>query len=207
MPRQYAMTSRAIATTATRQRILDAALDELVAVDGEPVTLQGVAVRADLSLRTLYTHFPNRDALLGAAFSHHAAQSRAAVEVVPLGEADPAEQLRHLIAAYYGRYAAMGARLGALLALRGFPELDEQIRAIRAWRRQVIDHFVADTQKAGALGMPAPTARALVFAMTSHATWQQLVGELPNGADTAADVAWTALNAALFPADRVPPMN
>ena len=39
-------------------------LDEVVAADGEPITLQGVAKRADLSLRTLYNHFPNREALL-----------------------------------------------------------------------------------------------------------------------------------------------
>src|SRR5580700_3514531 len=134
MPRSYSMGNRSKITAGTRQRIIEAALDEIVAASGEPITLQGVAMRADLSLRTLYNHFPNRETLLGAAFSHHAAQTRAAVEAVTVPDTDPAEQLRHIVAAYYGRYATMGARLAALLSLRGFPDLEEQIGAIRAWR-------------------------------------------------------------------------
>src|SRR5580704_10865135 len=98
MPRTYSMDKRSATTAATRQRIIEAALDEIVAASGEPITLQGVAMRADLSLRTLYNHFPNRETLLGAAFSHHAAQTRAAVEAVTLPDADPAQQLRHVIA-------------------------------------------------------------------------------------------------------------
>src|SRR5579872_2791057 len=155
------MENRSAATAATRQQIIDAALEEVVAAGGEPVTLQGVAKRADLSLRTLYNHFPNREALLSAAFSHHAAQSREAVEAITVPDTDPAEQLRHTVAAYYGRYAAMGARLTALLSLRGFPELEEQVRAIRRWRRQVITQIVAHAQDTGLLQTTAPTAIAL----------------------------------------------
>jgi hypothetical protein len=51
--------------------------------------------------------------------------------------------------------------------------------------------------------MPVPAAVALVFTMTSHATWQQLVGELDGGTDAAHDVAWNALNAALFHQNRL----
>ena len=198
MPRRYTMEHRSAVTAATRQRIIEAALDEVAAADGEPITLQAVADRADLSLRTLYNHFRNRETLLGAAFSHHAAQIRVAVELVTLPDADPAQQLRHVIAAYYGRYEAMGARLTALLSLRGFPDLEEQIRSIRAWRRQVIGQVVARAEEANVLDMPVPTAVALVFTMTSHATWEQLVGELDGAPEAAPDVAWKALNAALF---------
>jgi AcrR family transcriptional regulator len=198
MPRRYTMERRSAATAATRLRIIEAALDEVAAADGEPITLQAVANRADLSLRTLYNHFRNRETLLGAAFSHHAAQSRAAVEAVTLPDSDPAQQLRHVIAAYYGRYEAMGARLTALLSLRGFPDLDEQIRSIRAWRRQVVGQVVARAEETNVLDLPAPAAVALVFTMTSHATWQQLVGELDGGSPAAPELAWQALNAALF---------
>jgi len=203
MPRRYTMEHRSAATAATRQRIIEAALEEVAAADGEPITLQAVADRADLSLRTLYNHFRNRETLLGAAFSHHAAQTRAAIEAVTLPDADPAQQLRHVIAAYYGRYEAMGARLTALLSLRGFPDLDEQIRSIRAWRRQVVGQVVARAEETDLLDMPAPAAVALVFTMTSHATWQQLAGELDGGPDDAPDVAWKALNAALFRQNRL----
>jgi AcrR family transcriptional regulator len=185
-------------TAATRQRIIEAVLDEVVAASGEPITLQGVAERADLSLRTLYNHFPNREALLGAAFSHHAAQTRAAIEAVTVPDTDPAEQLGHVIGAYYGRYAAMGDRLTALLSLRGFPDLEAQIRAIRSWRRQVVTEVVAHAEDIGLLCMEVPTAVALVFTMTSHATWEQLVGELDGDAAATTTLALEALRSALF---------
>ncbi len=201
MPRRYSMEIRAAATAATRERIIEAAMDELVAAEGEPITLQRVAERADLALRTLYNHFPNRDTLLSAAFSHHAAQSRAAVEAVTLPDTDPEEQLRHVIAAYYSRYEQMGARLSALLALRGFPDLDEQIRAIRAWRRRVIAHVVTRAEAEGVLRVPAQIAVAFIFTLTSHATWAQLVDELGTRA-SASDVASDALHSALFRSPR-----
>jgi hypothetical protein len=106
-----------------------------------------------------------------------------------LPEADPAEQLRHTAAAYYGRYEAMGARLTALLSVRGNPELEVQIRSIRAWRRQVITQVITRAQDAGQLRMEVPTAVALAFTMTSNATWQQLVGELEGDVAAATDAA------------------
>ena len=163
------MVNRAAATAAMRQRILEATLDEIV-LAGELITLQGVADRADLALRTLYNHFPNRDALLSAAFTHHTDQTRAAVEAVTVPDADPEEQLRHIVGAYFARYATMGQRLGALLSLRGFPDLEEQIGAIRSWRRQVLDGIIGRAWRAGMLITAKPTALALVFTMTSYAS-------------------------------------
>ncbi|MBV8296584.1 MAG: TetR/AcrR family transcriptional regulator, partial [Acidimicrobiia bacterium] len=116
MPRRYLMENRAAATAATRQRIIEAAMDEVVATAGEPITLQAVADRADLSLRTLYNHFPNRESLLSAAFLYHATLSRAAIEAVTVPDTDPEEQLRHVVEAYYERYQQMGARLSSLLS-------------------------------------------------------------------------------------------
>jgi AcrR family transcriptional regulator len=204
------MLNRAAATAVIRQRILDAALEELVAADGGSITLQAVAERADLALRTLYNHYPSRDALLSAAFQHHAAQSRATVQAVSLPDADPNEQLRHAIAAYYSRYAAMGPRLTALLSVRGFPELDEQIRAIRAWRRGVLRKIIRRARRAGTLSVPESTALALAYTMTSHATWQTLVAELDGTRPDPAKAAADTLCAALFrpttrPTNRRPP--
>lgn len=198
MPRRYSMVNRAAATAAIRERILDAALEELIAADSGSITLQAVADRADLALRTLYNHFPSRDTLLSAAFQHHAAQSRAAVEAVSLPDADANEQLRHAIAAYYSRYAIMGPRLSALLSVRGFPELDEQIRAIRAWRRGVLRKIIRRARRAGTLIVPESTALALAYTMTSHATWQMLAAELDAGTHDPAKAVADALCAALF---------
>jgi AcrR family transcriptional regulator len=192
------MVNRAAATAVVRQRILDAALDELVAVDGGSLTLQAVADRADLALRTLYNHFPSRDALLSAAFQHHTAQTRAAVRAVSPPDVEAPEQLRLAIDAYYSRYAAMGPRLTALLSVRGYPELDEEIRTIRAWRREVLRKIIRRAGRAGMLIMPEATALALAYTMTSHATWQLLASELDGAHHDPAKATGDTLSAALF---------
>jgi AcrR family transcriptional regulator len=196
------MAKRAAVTAAARQRILEAALDE-IALAGESLTLQGVAERADLALRTLYNHFPSRDTLLSAAFGYHFEQTRAAVEAVSVPDAAPDEQLRHVVGAYYSRYATMGQRLGALLSLRGFPELDEEIQAIRGWRRQVLHRIVQRARRVGVLAMPERMALALVFTMTSYASWEILVRELHGDTAKAAKVGADALCATLFHATAV----
>ncbi|GAC1531197.1 MAG: hypothetical protein NVS3B12_06800 [Acidimicrobiales bacterium] len=198
MPRPYSMETRATTTLATRQRILHAALDELVATGGDSITLQGVATRADLALRTLYNHFPNRDCLLSEAFSQHWAETRALVESVELPEAEPEEQLHHIVGAYYARYAEMGPRLALLLSLRGFPELEEQVRSIRTWRRQVIGQIVQRAADTGSLTIRESAAIALVFTMTSHTSWTAMVSELDGGETDAAQAAGDALCDALF---------
>jgi len=205
------MINRAAVTAAVRQRILDATLEELVAADGS-ITLRAVADRADLALRTLYNHFASRDALLSAAFEHHTAQTRAAVEAVSLPDAGPQEQLRYVIGAYYSRYAAMGPRLAALLSMQGFPELDEEIRTIRAWRRGVLRKIIRRVRRAGLLAMPEPTALALAYTMTSHATWGLLASELDGTSHDPAKAAGDTLSAALFrptagPTADKPPMR
>jgi len=192
------METRAAATAAVRQQIIDAALEELVAAGGRPITLQGVADRADLALRTLYNHFPNRDALLSAAFLHHTAQTQAAVEVMSLPDAEPEQQLCHAVRAYYERYAVMGPRLKALLSLRGYPDLEEQVRAIRAWRRGVLGQIIRRACHEGVLAVPESTAVALAFTMTSHASWELLIGELDGTGPEPYEVAGQALSAALF---------
>src|SRR3978361_1121491 len=136
------MESRQRASEEVRGRILEATLDEVAAAGGEGVTLQAVATRADVALRTLYNHFAGRDELLAAAFLHHAAQTRAAVEGLGVPAAGPECQLRHGVEAYHLRYAQMGPRLSVLLSLRGYPELREQVRVIRDWRRQLIAQIV-----------------------------------------------------------------
>jgi hypothetical protein len=59
------------------------------------------------------------------------------------------------------------------------------------------------------LAVPEPTALALAYTMTSHATWQILVAELDGTSPDAAKAAGETLCTALFgpttrPADRRP---
>src|SRR5690349_17619274 len=64
--RRYDMTSRAEAAAATRQRILQAAMElswEQLAME---ITLDDVAGRADVSVKTVLRHFGSRDGLQAA---------------------------------------------------------------------------------------------------------------------------------------------
>jgi AcrR family transcriptional regulator len=196
--RSYSMEMRAVATQAARDHILEAALDELVATGAEDVTMKAVAERAGMALRTLYNHFSGRDELLTAAYLRHAGQTRAAAEAVNVPEASPQEQLRHVVAAYYSRYAQEGERLTALLALRGVPELEHQIRQIRAWRRRLLHQIIERARRAGDLSMPIRTAVALAFTMTSHAVWRTLIDELDGAAPRVVVIGQETLTSALF---------
>jgi AcrR family transcriptional regulator len=191
------MESRQRASEEVRGRILEATLDEVAAAGGEGVTLQAVAERADVALRTLYNHFAGREELLAAAFLHHATQTRAAVDAVRIPDASPQQQLEHVVEAYHRRYAVMGARLSVLLSLRGFPELQEQIQVIRAQRHRLLEEVVESAQRVGVLKLPAATAVALTYALTGHAGWQALCDCVGNPTE-ASRVATEALRSALF---------
>lgn len=191
------MESRQRASAEVRDRILEATLDEAAAAGGEGVTLQAVAARADVALRTLYNYFSGREELLASAFLHHATQTRAAVDAVRIPDASPQEQLEHVVEAYHRRYVVMGARLSVLLSLRGFPELEKQISVIRAQRHRLLEEVVGSAQRAGVLKLPAPTAIALAYALSGHAGWQTLCEHEGNSSE-ATRVATAALRSALF---------
>jgi AcrR family transcriptional regulator len=194
----YSVKIREVAAKAAREHILQAVLDQVVTAGGESVTMKAVAERAGVALRTLYNHFSGREELLAAAYLHHADQTRAAAEAVTVPETAPQEQLRHVVAAYYSRYAEEGERLTALLALRGIPDLDHQIREIRAWRRRLLHRIVERARRAGDLAMPTRTAVALAFTMTSHAVWRTLMDELDGAAPQAILVGQETLSSTLF---------
>jgi AcrR family transcriptional regulator len=177
---------------------LEAALDELAANGGEAVALRAVADRADMALRTMYNHFTSRDELITAAFLHHAAQTRAAVEALSVPEASAEEQLRHVVEAYYSRYAEMGARLSVLLSVRGVAELDEQIELIRGRRRQLLQKIIRRAARARQLAVPVSTAVTLAYTMTSHATFDVCFKEVAGDIAEATTVVNSALSSALF---------
>ena len=60
-----------------REKLL-AAATQAFAEHGEDVALETVAARAGVGIGTLYRHFPNRDALVIAAYRHEVAQLCAA---------------------------------------------------------------------------------------------------------------------------------
>src|SRR5580700_5909513 len=78
-PRKSPVQARSAASV---DAILEATIQVLLNVGKERLTTTRVALRAGVSVGTLYQYFPNRSALLQAALKRHLAEVTEAVEVV-----------------------------------------------------------------------------------------------------------------------------
>src|SRR5437867_12811505 len=97
-----------------REKLLSAATDAFAA-DGEDVALEMVAARASVGIGTLYRHFPNRDALVVAAYRHEVEQLCAAAQEL-LAELPPDQAVRawaERFTEYIATKRAMGSALRA----------------------------------------------------------------------------------------------
>lgn len=112
---------------ATRRRLLDAAVDELVEHGYAKLTTAGVAARAGVSRGAQQHHFPEKAALVSAAVRHLAAlqldELREASGRVPSGRARVERLLDLSFEQYAGRLFAVVLEL--MLAARG----DDELRA------------------------------------------------------------------------------
>lgn len=86
-------------SSASVEAILDATLQVLLAVGKERLTTTRVAMRAGVSVGTLYQYFPNKSALLQAALRRHLGSTRDAMrEVIPRLEGATVEEMMSTIA-------------------------------------------------------------------------------------------------------------
>src|SRR5438105_1315152 len=93
-PRAYRMETRAEGANQTRERILEATLQLHAAQGVLAVSHKDIAARADVSVGTVYHHFPTRTELV------HACGARSVALLVPRAEAiDPGAALPKRIAA------------------------------------------------------------------------------------------------------------
>lgn len=67
--RTYEMRSRGVATAATHDAIINAAIETFMAERSFAITLGPVANRAGVTVKTVLRHFGSRDALIEAAYS------------------------------------------------------------------------------------------------------------------------------------------
>src|SRR5688572_24284082 len=89
----------------TRRAILEAMVDVIMETDGIGFSVQAVADRAGVTHRTIYNHFPTRDALCDA-FSAYVDESLAAGSGAP----EPTWSLAALPAIVEGLYRALASR-------------------------------------------------------------------------------------------------
>jgi AcrR family transcriptional regulator len=156
--RSYRMDSRRAATEATRERILDAAVDAFLTRWYDEVTLQDVAGAAGVSSQTVINHFGGKEPLFMAVATRLGEQIVARRDTAPAGDVDA------LIDALVDDYEITGDATIRALALE---EKVEPIRPLMAEGRASHRHWV-ETR----FGRPDLLAELVVA--TDAYTWKLL---------------------------------
>lgn len=171
--RIYRKKLRAQQEEETRQRIVDAAI-ELHATEGFPgASISAIAERAGVGRVTVYRHFPDYDAILGACTAHY-------MELNPPprieqwdGIADGAELLRAVVADTYDYFQANEPMFthGAADAVT-LPFLAQRMQEIGGYWAMVRDWLLARLRPERE---PDPGETALVGLLLSFSGWQAMV--------------------------------
>jgi AcrR family transcriptional regulator len=166
------MQKRAKNVEATRQRIVEAAV-ELHEKDGPANTsLSSIAERAGVERQTYYRHFPDERSLLTACSGHYMTRN-------PLPEAgrwreieDPDRRLRHGLREIYAYYEANEAMLSSVL----------RDAAVHEMTSEMVSTYIAPSMEDLGVALSAGWARgrrkraAIELALSFH-TWRTLVRE------------------------------
>jgi AcrR family transcriptional regulator len=164
--RKYDMRARQLAKEATRDAIIDAAIDAFEAERTFSITLPTVAERADVTVKTILRHFGSRDALIDVAWQRLSDEIRAEREPPP---DNPANALDVLIEHYERR---------GTMVLTTLASEDSDARARRMNSAGRLGHRAWVEQVFGARLPDEPTERSrlidvLVIA-TDVYTWKLL---------------------------------
>src|SRR5688572_9648608 len=95
----------------TAELLLDAVLDLIADAGIDTLTMEGVADRAGVSLRTVYRYFPDRSSLLAAALARHD-------QAVPFESPTGADQIGTVFGEVFPRFDDMPELVQAVLAAR-----------------------------------------------------------------------------------------
>lgn len=149
----------------TRLRILEATADVLADEQVDEVTVPLVAMRARVSVRTVYRHFPTKEALFDA-FGEWAEEH---LRVALLSYPQTLEGVREMAPELYRMYDQRAPLIRALLSKRG-----QEIRA-RTRRRRLATFEKAMREVTDGLG-PAERRRALgvIYLLVSAPAWQAM---------------------------------
>jgi AcrR family transcriptional regulator len=183
----------------TRDNVVDALLVLIEEGNLRP-TAREIASRAGVSLRSLYVHFDDVEALFHAAAIRH--KMRASENPTPLVTTGPFEDrltafLNNRICWYE---AGRNIRLAALLQEPFSPALHSILEEGRQAGRAELDKVFATELS----GRKAGTKRAALDAMTHPAAWNVLRNQHGLSVD-AAKTAMSDMVRALFAKDRTPP--
>jgi AcrR family transcriptional regulator len=198
MPRPYSMDKRSEENELRRRRLIEAA-QEVAAEEGlSGLTLQAVADRADVALRTVYNHFSSRDELVAAALADLAVAARQASADIDVTGVDARAQLRGFIGQCAATYLAQGRGLDALMGAIELPDVREVIDEVRSWRRRRITQMVRQAKREGTLSIPERDAVEIVYLATAHSALKTLTGDAGLGPAAAQALLATIVDRSLF---------
>jgi len=197
MARVYSMQTRAEAGAATRARLLDATAEVIAQLGGPGLTMQAVAQKADVALRTVYNYFSSKEDLVVEAYDRLASTTMAAARALP-----PSGSARQDLAAFIGAYldsyqTQIGARV-LVAGVPGLPELDNRIAQVRRWRRDQLKKLIKAAHREGELVLALPQAVAIAFLATAYPPWEILVLQLRMTPPAAKELILTTVDTSLF---------
>jgi AcrR family transcriptional regulator len=172
------MTKRAEDLDATRRQLVQATLE--VAAEGgiDALTMQAVATRADVAVRTVYNYFDSREALLAAAMDRLTTGTREAVARIEVPEGAPRERLRAFVSAYLASYEEQWATLPVAFGSLHVPMVREVVEEMRAWRRRELRRILRSAERANELSVPVREALAVCYLATAYSTYATMVSDL-----------------------------
>lgn len=122
----------------TRQRIVDATVALHEELGPAATTISAIAGRAGVQRLTVYRHFPDERALLGACSSDWNAQHPLPEPAMWAGLEDPSERLRVALTALYGYYRDGERMLTSVLRDEGeVPAVAEVTEPFHAYLREL----------------------------------------------------------------------
>jgi AcrR family transcriptional regulator len=143
--RAYDMSGRQQAKCATRDGIIRAAIDCVIAERSFTVTLPAVAERADVTVKTILRHFGSRDALIEAAWSQAYDEVEAERRATP-GDLSGA---LHVLIDHYERWGPMVlAMLSEETEPRALRMTDAGKLGHREWVEEVFAAYLPETGEA-----------------------------------------------------------
>jgi AcrR family transcriptional regulator len=196
------MQNRAGESDDTRRQILGAVVDVAAQSGLDTLTVQGVAARADVAVRTVYNHFSTREDLITAALGTLAEQTRATVTSIDVGDLSAREQVLAFVDAYLLSYEAQGAAARVLMNASAITGVADVIAEVRAWRRRQLATMLRRAQSERILHVSLPQATEICYLATAYSTFSTLVLDSGLKPATARTTVQTMVDRCLFVAAR-----
>ena len=178
------------------QRIVAAALEELIEHGYERVTMLGIASRAGASKETLYSWFGSKEGLFAALIKANADQSAQRIQQALASDDDPIDTLRAYAAGLLRLLTGPGS-IALNRAAMSSPELAEVLLAHGRHRvGPLVEAFLARLSDTGVISITDPgDAFELLYGLVIRdAQIRVLLGEQPPEPDAIAERAVSAVD-------------